>query len=86
LPTSRPHIYYDPRFLSDDSMHRSSLHAKCIIADRQRALITSANFTEAAWLRNIELGVLLNYQPVVSRVRDYFDGLVATYRLLKCEM
>jgi phosphatidylserine/phosphatidylglycerophosphate/cardiolipin synthase-like enzyme len=48
-----------------------------VIADRKRALITSANFTEAAWLRNIELGALLNYEPLVSRLVEYFDGLIA---------
>jgi phosphatidylserine/phosphatidylglycerophosphate/cardiolipin synthase-like enzyme len=46
-----PELYYDPRSLFDDPLRRSSLHAKCVIADRNRALITSANFTEAAWLR-----------------------------------
>jgi PLD-like domain len=80
-----PDIYYDPRSLSDNPMHRSSLHAKCVIADRKRALVTSANFTEAAWTRNIELGVLINYEPLVSRLSDYMDGLIRNQALRKSE-
>lgn len=81
-----PFIYYDPRSLDDDPIHRSSLHAKCVVADQQRALITSANFTEAAWIRNIELGVLLTYQPLVLRLCEYFDGLTATDKLQRCDL
>jgi phosphatidylserine/phosphatidylglycerophosphate/cardiolipin synthase-like enzyme len=80
-----PDVYYDPRSLSDDPLRRSSLHAKCVMADRKRALITSANFTEAAWLRNIELGVVLDYEPLVSRLAEYLDGLIATHLLRKCD-
>jgi len=83
---NRPDIYYDPCSLPQDPLHRSSLHAKCVIADRQRAFITSANFTEAAWLRNIELGVMLNYEPLASRLSQYVDSLIATYKLQKCDM
>jgi phosphatidylserine/phosphatidylglycerophosphate/cardiolipin synthase-like enzyme len=81
-----PDIYYDPRSLSADPFRRSSLHAKCVVADRERALITSANFTEAAWLRNIELGVLLSHKALVGRLTEYIDGLIATRILFKCEM
>jgi len=73
-----PKLYYDPRSLSENPLQRSSLHAKCVIADRTRALITSANFTEAAWLRNIELGVLLRYEPLAARLAAYIDGLIVT--------
>ena len=52
----RPSIHYDPRALSADPPTRASLHAKCVIADGQTALITSANFTAAAQQRNIEAG------------------------------
>jgi phosphatidylserine/phosphatidylglycerophosphate/cardiolipin synthase-like enzyme len=68
---SLPNIYYDSRSLSADPMRRSSLHAKCVISDRDRVLITSANFTEAAWLRNIEVGIILSYAPLVRLLDDY---------------
>jgi phosphatidylserine/phosphatidylglycerophosphate/cardiolipin synthase-like enzyme len=81
-----PDIYYDPRSLSDDPFRRSSLHAKCVVADREHALITSANFTEAAWLRNIELGVLLRHKALVGRLIEYIDGLITTRVLFKCDI
>lgn len=81
-----PELYYDPRSLSDDPLRRSSLHAKCVIADQDRAIITSANFTEAAWLRNIELGVLVNYAPLVVRLGAYIDGLITSSCLSRCPL
>lgn len=81
-----PELYYDPRSLSEDPLRRSSLHAKCVIADRARAIITSANFTEAAWLRNIELGVLVNHQPLVGRLAAYIDGLISASWLSRCPL
>jgi phosphatidylserine/phosphatidylglycerophosphate/cardiolipin synthase-like enzyme len=81
-----PDIYYDPRSLSDDPRHRSSLHAKCVIVDRKRALITSANFTQAAWQRNIEVGVLLDWAPLVERLTAYIEALVKSAALTRCAL
>ena len=72
---AQPELFYDPRSLSRDSRERSSLHAKCVIVDRQSALITSANFTAAAQRRNIEAGVVIAYEPFVIRIAEYFEGL-----------
>jgi len=79
-----PDLYYDPRSLSPDPLRRSSLHAKCVIADRTRAIITSANFTEAAWLRNVEIGMVVKHESIVSRLADYVDGLIAKRLLYRC--
>jgi phosphatidylserine/phosphatidylglycerophosphate/cardiolipin synthase-like enzyme len=81
-----PELYYDPRSLAANPLERSSLHAKCVIADRTKAIITSANFTEAAWLRNIEIGVLVKQEALVSRLASYIDGLIATQLLAKCHL
>jgi len=70
-----PALYYDPRSLSESTEKRSSLHAKCVVVDRRVALVTSANFTEAAQHRNIEAGVVVRYGPFVERLITYFDGL-----------
>ena len=37
-----------------------SMHAKCVVADGERAFLTSANLTSAAMDKNIETGVLAN--------------------------
>lgn len=59
-----PTLYYDKRALEPGmggpSRAFSSQHAKCVVVDGARALISSANFTERAHNRNIEVGVLLD--------------------------
>jgi len=81
-----PELFYDPRSLSPDHEHRSSLHAKCVVVDRSAALITSANFTRAAQQRNIEVGLLIRYAPVVERLAGYFEGLVDSGQLVSCHL
>jgi hypothetical protein len=54
----RPLIYYDPRTVAPGA--RASLHAKCVVVDGQRTLITSANFTDRGQTRNLEAGVLID--------------------------
>jgi hypothetical protein len=81
-----PELFYDPRSLSEDWEQRSSLHAKCVIVDRRVALVTSANFTEAARQRNIEAGVVVKFQPFVEQLVGYFDGLRATGQLVACPL
>ncbi len=71
---ARPAIYYDPRSLIPGS--RSCLHAKCIVADESRALITSANFTESASERNIEAGTLTTDRSVIAALIAQFRQLV----------
>ncbi len=75
---SLPDIYYDPRSLSDDPGGRAVLHAKCVIVDDRRALITSANLTQAAQERNIEAGVLIEDSLFARGVRSQFEALVET--------
>jgi len=46
------------------------------VIDHETTLITSANFTEAALDRNIELGVLLHDRAFALTVTAYFQGLI----------
>jgi phosphatidylserine/phosphatidylglycerophosphate/cardiolipin synthase-like enzyme len=78
-----PDIYYDRRSLEMESSKRASLHAKCVIVDRREALITSANFTDAARDRNIEVGLCLRQPETVNRLALYFDTLIAKNVLTK---
>lgn len=70
-----PELYFDPRALESDTKSRASLHAKVVAIDRRKLLITSANFTEAAQQKNIELGVLCSLPYLAERVCGYFEGL-----------
>lgn len=81
-----PRLFYDPRSLSGNPEHRSSLHAKCIVADRSAALITSANFTQAAQHRNIEVGLLVRHPTLAARLACYFEGLIDTGQLVTCPL
>jgi phosphatidylserine/phosphatidylglycerophosphate/cardiolipin synthase-like enzyme len=68
-------VYYDPRSLAANPAARASLHAKCVVVDRRVALVTSANFTEAAQERNLEAGVVVRSARFAARLADHFDGL-----------
>jgi phosphatidylserine/phosphatidylglycerophosphate/cardiolipin synthase-like enzyme len=78
----RPEVFYDPRTLRRDDGHVVSMHAKCVVADGERVLITSANFTEAAQVRNIEVGVTLRDAVLAQTLTRQFENLVATGLLL----
>ncbi len=71
-----PELYFDPRSLADESTYRSSLHAKCVVIDRFVSLVTSANFTEAAQQRNIEVGALISSAAFSSQLVGHFEKLV----------
>jgi phosphatidylserine/phosphatidylglycerophosphate/cardiolipin synthase-like enzyme len=70
-----PQLYYDPRSLDTEAVKRSSLHAKCVVVDRRVALVTSANFTEAAHKRNIEVGSLIRSERFAARLAGHFEAL-----------
>jgi phosphatidylserine/phosphatidylglycerophosphate/cardiolipin synthase-like enzyme len=74
-----PEVYYDPRSVAqNEGPTKACLHAKVVVVDDARVFISSANFTEAAQERNIEIGLLVNSQAIASQVRKYFDTLVST--------
>ena len=76
LGSRMPEVFYDPRSLSKEKAPRACLHAKCVVIDDERLLVTSANFTEAAHQRNIEAGVLLWDTAAAKAMRSQFEMLV----------
>jgi len=56
--TTRPTVFYFPAALDMDGPG-GVLHAKAVVADDEAVFVTSANLTEAAFDRNIELGLLV---------------------------
>lgn len=52
-----------------------NLHAKAYVFDDARAIVTSANLTTAALVRNHELGFVTTDSPLVVECRGYFDRL-----------
>lgn len=77
-----PRLYYDPRSLELDYAQRASLHAKCVVVDREQAFASSANFTEAAQTKNIEVGVYIRSAPFARRLAEHFEAL-ASFQVLQ---
>jgi phosphatidylserine/phosphatidylglycerophosphate/cardiolipin synthase-like enzyme len=72
-----PDLAYDPRSLAQGESHRASLHAKCVVVDGAKVFIGSANFTEAAHLRNIEIGVVATGTLIAGSVERHVEALIA---------
>jgi phosphatidylserine/phosphatidylglycerophosphate/cardiolipin synthase-like enzyme len=73
--SSRPRVYYDPRSLELDGP-TGILHAKAVVADDEAVFITSANLTEAALDRNIEIGLLVRDRALAASVSSHFRALI----------
>jgi phosphatidylserine/phosphatidylglycerophosphate/cardiolipin synthase-like enzyme len=71
----RPHVFYDPRALEMDGP-TGVLHAKAVVVDDEVVFITSANLTEAALDRNIELGLLVRDRALAGSVSRHFQTLI----------
>jgi len=77
-PSGRaPELYYDPRSLAPKGDERAVIHAKCVVVDGRTALVTSANFTEAAHARNIEAGAVVHDAGFAGSLERQFTSLVA---------
>ncbi|MEI6607253.1 MAG: DISARM system phospholipase D-like protein DrmC [Verrucomicrobiota bacterium] len=75
----QPEFWHDPRIFEEEDRKKAGvMHAKVVIIDTEAALVTSANFTEAAQNRNIEAGVIVRQTHQVGVLRSYFEGLIDT--------
>ena len=72
-----PEVFHDPRTMRLTAETNACLHAKCVVVDEERFLVTSANFTEAAHLRNIEIGVTMTDKTIAKSIRSQFEMLLA---------
>jgi phosphatidylserine/phosphatidylglycerophosphate/cardiolipin synthase-like enzyme len=73
--SARPRVFYDPRSLELDGP-AGVLHAKAVVVDDEAVFVTSANLTEAAFDRNIEMGLLLRDRSLALSVSSHFRGLI----------
>jgi phosphatidylserine/phosphatidylglycerophosphate/cardiolipin synthase-like enzyme len=81
-----PELFYDPRSLEENQEKRSSMHAKCVCIDRKIALVTSANFTEAAQNRNLEVGALIKSSSFTEQLVRHFESLIKAGLLVPVQM
>lgn len=77
---SRPQVFYDPRALGTDVT--GVLHAKAVVVDDETVYVTSANLTEAAFDRNIELGLVVRDRTLAASVSAHFHVLIEQGLLL----
>jgi phosphatidylserine/phosphatidylglycerophosphate/cardiolipin synthase-like enzyme len=56
----------------------ASMHAKCAVADRRIAFVTSANLTGAAMTENMELGLVVHGGDVPRRIAAHFNALITS--------
>ena len=68
-----PQVYFDPRSLDASSNKRACLHAKAVVVDTRSVFISSANFTEAAQERNVEVGILAQSASLAERLTGFFQ-------------
>ena len=71
-----PQVYYDPRSLNLETRNKTCLHAKCVVVDEQKVFVSSANFTEAAQERNIEIGLLITSKELAKKITEHFETLL----------
>jgi len=71
-------VYYWPQENrpKDDNGKLGILHVKCAVADEHRMFLSSANFTEYAFIINMELGLLVTGGRSPAQVEQQFDRLI----------
>ena len=71
----QPRVFYDPRSLDSDG-GAGVLHAKAVVVDDEAVFVTSANLTEAALDRNIEIGLLVRDRTLAATMTRHFTTLI----------
>lgn len=79
-------LYYWPlaKRERNQSGRPGKLHAKCAIID-ETALISSANLTDDAFNRNMELGLLVRESSTVAAMNAHFAELISTGVLMRVQ-
>ena len=72
-----PELFYFPASLEEQAQDRAAMHAKVIVVDQAKVFISSANFTEAAQERNIEVGLVIRSRSLADQVLKHFTSMLA---------
>jgi len=76
VPTANMYTWHPQ--VSPDSNWNGVVHAKCAVSDGRMAFVTSANLSQAAMERNMELGVLVRGGNLPDKLDRHLAALVAT--------
>jgi phosphatidylserine/phosphatidylglycerophosphate/cardiolipin synthase-like enzyme len=71
-------VYYWPKENRPVGDHNKAgiLHVKCVVADQEWLLLSSANLTQHAFTVNMELGILLRGGTLPGTVAQQFEWLI----------
>lgn len=61
----------------------AKLHAKCLVIDQKEALVSSANLTDDAMERNIEVGIRCCNSAMASQIATKFEALMQQGHIIK---
>jgi cardiolipin synthase A/B len=77
VPAEHTRLYYWPLGQRERNQagRPGKLHAKCAVVD-DAALVGSANLTDDAFNRNMELGMLVREPSTVAAIAGHFDELI----------
>lgn len=78
VPGAAVYVWDPPSKSTGGEALSASVHAKCVVADKKLAFITSANLTSAALERNMELGLVIRGGSVPERLQSHLNALVTT--------
>jgi len=78
VPAANIYVWEKDHNYTSNSQSIGAVHAKCAVADKKFAFITSANLSKAAMERNMELGVLLKGGNLPVRLERHLDALIIT--------
>jgi phosphatidylserine/phosphatidylglycerophosphate/cardiolipin synthase-like enzyme len=73
---------YRNRVINGDEQ-TGSLHAKFILQDNSKLFVSSANLTQSAMDRNIELGVIIEAPEVIEKLQSQLDSLIIENEITK---
>jgi cardiolipin synthase A/B len=80
-PRAKVFIWPEESKLENGSPTTASVHAKCVVADGEEALITSANLTDYALEKNMELGVHIIGGRGAKVLAVHLAALISTIRI-----
>lgn len=78
VPTANLYVWRARDTEKDIDDPIGSVHAKCAVSDGRLAFITSANLSDAAMQRNMELGILVNGGRLPFDLHRHLEALVTT--------
>ena len=75
-PHTPPSLFYDTRTQQRET--HISMHAKCVVVDGSEALVGSANFTDRAHQRNLEVGAHIFHPPFCQELLAQWQAALRT--------